>query len=462
MAGIAVLGAAAFVLCSWQYYEAAIVAILVSPWINWFFYSNTPKTAEEASSEGFSSHLRILLVILIGICGTLQFLRFCYVKHVKIPKYLMLFGAFIVIAVLSGFYSIDRKYTLIRSFEFVVFFMFLLGLHGWLDERQKLHKIFNVYFWVAAIGMLANMAAMILLPGRVWDWQMPDRFMGLADQPNGFGALCLLAYPIFVWKYLNSRRAGKCAIVLLICLTLGLHVLSGSRSSLLASILGGMVWGLNSLKTMTLKHLAICMALGMGATLGLTYLVLAQPASLKRSDSTITTLTGRTEFWVGCLQLIREKPVLGYGYGVAGKIWEDPRFYREGEHLWVGSAKSSLHNGYLSLAIGLGGVGLVLWLFFSGIPICRVITLASSPYKSFILAMVFQLFVLNFFESALSSGSQIHTSLVFWFILVIAGRLPQLLARPSESIKELHSEIPLGFAHSKIQYACLRAGYSGA
>lgn len=453
------MGTAAILLCCWRHYELAIVMILVSPWINWLLYSNAVKTVDEEESTGTASYIRILLVLLVGLCGLVQFFRAYFTKRITIPNYLIIFGAFICFATLSGFYSIDRKFTLIRSFEFMVFFMFLLGLHTWIDSRKKLGRTLNIYFWVAAVEIIINAAALILWSSRVWAWRMPDRFQGLTDHPNMFGALCMVTYPILIWKYGNTQQIGKTLTMFLLFLTWMLHVLSGSRSSMLASILGGLVWIGCSIKIVTLKRIAIGLSFGLILTLGVSFLLLTKPASLKRGDATITTLTGRTEFWIGCLQLIREKPIQGYGYGVAGKVWEDPRFHREGEFLWAGSAKSSLHNGYLSLAIGLGIIGLAMWLLFLSIPIFKVIWLEPSPYKTFLLMIIVELLVLNFFESALSSGSQIHTSLVFWFILILAGRLPDIVTWQSE-LKKSYWETDFGAIKTTNRSASLCTGYA--
>ena len=462
MAGIAATGAVAVLLYCWRYYECAIVMILVSPWINWLFYSNAVKTVDEEGGTGAASYLRILLVLLVSVCGVVQLVKAYFARQFKIPRYLLLFGAFIGLAVVSGSYSIDRKFTIIRSLEFMVFFMFLLGLHTWIDHRKKMDRILNIYFWVAVGQIFINAAALFLCSSRVWAWRMPDRFQGLTDHPNMFGAVCMVTYPILIWKYGNSQRNGKLLTIILLCLTAMLHVLSGSRSSMLASILGGLVWVGCSIRTITLKQLAISLALGMIVTLGVSFLLLTKPASLKRGDSTVTTLTGRTEFWAGCLQLIREKPIQGYGYGVAGKVWEDPRFHREGEFLWEGSARSSLHNGYLSLAIGLGVIGLVMWFVVLGIPICKIFRLGPSPYKTFLLMVSIELLVLNFFESALSSGSQLHTSLIFWIFLIVAGKLPEITARKAAPVHQLYWERNFGITHSTSRSACLRAGYTGA
>jgi O-antigen ligase len=465
IAGIAAVGIVTVLLSCWRYYELAIVLLLLSPWVNWLLYSNIPKTIEEEGAVGTASYIRIVLVFLVGCCGIVQFLRSFFSGQVKcFPKYLVFFGLFVLYAILSTGYSLDRKFTLIRSCEFLIFFIFLLGLHTWLDSREKMDKALNIYFWFMAVGIFLNVAALIFFPSRVWYWRVPDRFVGLADRPNMFGSFCMTAYPILAWKFVTTQRTSKSIIAILLCLTVGLHVLSGSRSSLLAAILGGAVWLSLSIKSLTLKRLAVCLVFTLMLTLGVSILLLTKPASLTRGDATITTLTGRTDFWKGCVLLIKEQPIQGYGYGVSGKVWEDPRFYREGRSLWVGSTKSSLHNGYLSLAIGLGVVGLLLWLGFIAVPIYQTLSLSPGPYKAFILVIIFQFLVLNFFESALSSGSQIYTSLVFWFFLIIAARMPQLLGQQlhSKSLKQTYMEADFERINSEKIRSALCAGHTGA
>ena len=140
------------------------------------------------------------------------------------------------------------------------------------------------------------------------------------------------------------------------------------------------------------------------------------------------------------------------------------RFYKEGQALWAGNAKSSLHNGYLSLAISLGVVGLGVWLVFVSIPTWQVMSLKSSPYRAFTLTMIFQLLILNFAESALASGSQIYTSLIFWFFLIIAARMPQLLGQQlhSKSLKQTYMEADFERINSEKTRSALCAGHTGA
>jgi O-antigen ligase len=426
---LAALGlcAAAVILCCNRRFELAIILVLASPWISWISYSNTAKTAEQEAEAGYSTYIRMSVVLLAGFCGILKSVKSWRNNARKPPYYLVLFGCFLAYAALSGFYSIDRKYTLVRSCEFILFFGFLLGFHYWLNGTDRLDRSLNIFFALAACGVIANAAAMAFFPDRAWAWRMPDRLQGLADHPNTLGAFCMLAYPVFAWRYARGGQLQKIGIAALALLTLGMHILSGSRSSLASAALGATSYLAFSGGSASLKKAAAALTCAMAIVLGVTALMVSRPASLARGDSTVTTLTGRTEFWKGCAVLIRERPIRGYGYAVAGKIWEDPRFYREGEFLWLGSARASLHNGYLSLAVGLGLTGLLVWLVFVAAVARRGFCSPANPYKALVMAVILQGLLINFVESALSAGSQIYTSLAFWFFFIIAGKLPALM-----------------------------------
>lgn len=424
---IVLLVAISIIFCSIKRYEIAIAMILLSPWAHWLFTHNVQKSVEESTTVGFGTYVRISMVALAGVIGLFQFLKLKTSCYRRFPLHLLLFGVFVIFALLSTVYSIDKKYTFVRSTEFIFFFCFLLGLHYWLKDKTRLDKTLNIYFIIITGGIFINTIALVLSPERVWWWQMPERYAGLLDHPNTLGAFCMLSYPVLMWKYPRLSAVGKVPILFLFCIVLFIHILSGSRASLAASVFGFFLWlsiqnkvSLNSSVKILLFFLII--------SFGIVLLLKSKPHSFRREVSDITNLTGRTEFWRGCIQLVKEKPILGYGYGVGGKIWDDPRFCRPEQFLWAGSARSSLHNGYLSIAIGMGFSGLLLWLSFMLIPIWRVMHISPCGYKTLIVVILFQGLLLNFFETSIASGSQVITSLVFWLFLIMAGRLPFLLS----------------------------------
>jgi O-antigen ligase len=167
-----------------------------------------------------------------------------------------------------------------------------------------------------------------------------------------------------------------------------------------------------------------------------------QREHLSAQDSEITDLTGRTEMWGLALEVLSERPLLGYGYEVSGKVWNDPQFAHQSFVGQWGSSKTSLHNGYLDVAIGSGILGVGLWLLILFSPLRGLIRLPLSDERAFYLAFIVQFLALNFFESAIST-SRSFGSLAFWILWVAAGKLPDLAAPPEAEAEpaEITAEI---------------------
>jgi len=147
------------------------------------------------------------------------------------------------------------------------------------------------------------------------------------------------------------------------------------------------------------------------------------PSVLTRTNSTnLTHLTGRPEIWTAGVILARERPILGYGYSVGGKIFEDPRFYNERSPLWTGNSRVSLHNGYLDVFIGIGSIGLIIFCISLFLPLWKCIRANSSEYKAFVITIMSMAMLSNLFESCIIGGRSID-SVVLWIAWVIAGRM---------------------------------------
>jgi len=69
------------------------------------------------------------------------------------------------------------------------------------------------------------------------------------------------------------------------------------------------------------------------------------------------SLSGRTDIWQGVLEMVKEKPTLGYGFYAA---WRSEQVAYVIERVWVWTP--SAHNSYLHCLVDLGIVGLVLFL----------------------------------------------------------------------------------------------------
>jgi O-antigen ligase len=403
-------------------YEIVITLMLLSPLVSWIFSKNIPVEIEEIQA-GSSSYIRVSMVLILGMIGYLNFFKLTANSHEKVPLYLKLFAVFLFCALLSTTYSIDRFYTFTRASEFIAFYGFLLGLFYWIKNKTLLDKALNIYSGVVIFGIIINILSLVLFPDRAWYWKSPDRFLGVAGHPNALGAFCMLSYPALIWKYKKTFYMGRFFIAVLFCSVLFMHIISGSRSSLVTSIFGLIVWYFMFKNKVKLPILFAVLVFLCGSFF---FGPVKMPSLERKQSEEITDLTGRTDFWKAAIQLVAEKPMLGYGYGVAGKVWSDPRYRKKGYKLWMGSSRTSLHNGYLNIIIGSGIILFFVFLTVLLTPVWRLIFTEVSAYNSLALVTILQILLLNMAESTIA-GSSSFPSLVFWFFWVIAARSPDIV-----------------------------------
>jgi O-antigen ligase len=141
-----------------------------------------------------------------------------------------------------------------------------------------------------------------------------------------------------------------------------------------------------------------------------------------------TTLTGRTGVWRAVLEAIRQRPLLGYGYG----FWEEPSIPRNNIWLELNWAPPHAHNGWLDVTLQLGIAGLsitvVLWL----VALSRAVRLglfAIEPGAFFMALIIVSLFVRSWTETVM-----FDPGVMYWLWFVVAYLH---LARMSEAHKRV-------------------------
>jgi len=414
LAGVILLLSIGLAVAGIKRFEFAILLMIISPWISVLFTPSRSELLQVEQVATFGSYLRISVLLLVGLVGIISFFRFHRQHNRTIPLQYILLGVFSLMALISTFYSIDQKMTFIRSVSFIFFFFFLLGLGSWLDSEQKIQNTLNMVFWVLSAFMFLNLIALPLLTQRVWAFET-SRFQGLWSHPNTMGGLCMISYPIFIWKYFDCNSNLKWFVILLIILTIAMHILTGSRTTLLSSVLGTFIFLFIVRKGFSNVFSLILLLLLLSG------FIIINPSSFsRRQGQAVTDLSGRLEIWGAALQLSQERPLLGYGYAVGGKGFEDPRFFRKGESLWVGSSRVSLHNGYLSIAIGVGLIGLVIYFFLLLLPFFKSFKIPDIEIRGLIISFFLMCLAANFTESYIVGPSNLG-AVVLWILWVIAG-----------------------------------------
>ena len=188
--------------------------------------------------------------------------------------------------------------------------------------------------------------------GQIWD--TPINF----NHHNTYSALCIALVPIAVTILIACRDLWtRIAVSVFLLMDLFLLYILQSRTTQvsLAFVLFITGFFLSTLRRKAL-YLTIITILVVATVINIRYI---NPRWL---DQTVMTGFGRTENWKNALTLIKERPVLGYGYG--RKIYRKVYMEKFGEMVINGHRFliPHAHSGYLDRMFASGAIGLLLFL----------------------------------------------------------------------------------------------------
>jgi len=402
---------------SLNYFNLVIILFSLSTLGAAVFYTNTPFWSADEIESGIGSYIRGGLLLFSGTMGAVYFFRGARIHNFKVPLHLIILLAFIIFSVGSTFYSIDSRSTIIRSGLFFALCTFLFGLNYWLDSKEKFYRLMNILFYLVVIILVVNLLIMFVWPARSWWWKTPSRFLGILSHPNELGGFCLVAIPIILWKYYTTK--GNSRFIILSFLLIGILILfsTGSRTSLIVTTLGLLIWLFLYKDWLKLSIIIILIAFS-----SIIIFEMGLPSFSRNEGAKITDLTEREEIWKGAITFAKQKPIIGYGYAVESKIFADQYSYDlEGTSLDI-NAQNPLHNGYISIFIGGGIIGLLIWLLAIFIPLFSVAVSKNILYKAYALATIIPILVANLVESSIT-GYLGFTDIYFWFAWIVAGKI---------------------------------------
>ena len=230
--------------------------------------------------------------------------------------------------------------------------------------------------------------------------ELEGNWRGIYPHKNVLGFVMAIA--VFVQLQLIAiNKQEKVSYYFWVCFYLMLVILSRSTTALIVSLsyilvtINYMTWRTNKLYGYNMLLIS---------TLGLVLLFSAfflDPDFFLGIFGKDSTLTGRTDIWDAVLELIGQKPVLGWGYRAmwvptdAVTIWLDKR---SGE--W---GAPSAHNALLEVTLELGLIGLLSLILI----VCQSFWRAI---RCCVLGLLpFGLFSLVFFVGTIVAGQTIET-----------------------------------------------------
>ncbi len=134
------------------------------------------------------------------------------------------------------------------------------------------------------------------------------------------------------------------------------------------------------------------------------------------------TLSGRTEIWEPLLDLSYERPLYGYGFGMAQR----PEFMQQ-VHKYIDFEAQSSHNSYLDLILGIGYPGAILFLliilkiFFSSL-LFYADTSRVIQQRALFMALLLTMLIACFTTSYVLIGRSIFWVFLLMSLLCVAPR----------------------------------------
>lgn len=307
-------------------------------------------------------------------------------------------------------YSFDEYFILFKRW-ISPFLLFYVAVNVVKDKETFRKVVFIILTLTVVVGLMAI---------RDYMNNEDERIGGVFLQPNYLGAYFAYNMFFFAGFFLYNSRSPRYWLLLipfLICFR-GIMV-SFSRGAYIASAFGGLMTTFFRSKLLfafTLAGLAFAVLNPVFMPAGIRY----RMATTFGGDEVFTTdveevtdisATKRLDIWKGAVEMIKERPLTGFGYGTFTSFIGDYP---------PGIPNADAHNTYITIAaeMGIPALALFLVILFLAVKNARWLLRHSEDrfFKAFALGYlggVFALLVVNIFGSRLNSED---VSSYFWVL----------------------------------------------
>ena len=255
---------------------------------------------------------------------------------------------FISYAFMSISYSPHPHLTLERSITILLLYISVFWIIWKYAYHQGPEKVASLILWVMWIIFIASYFAIFIGPYRPF---LNGRFMGVFANPNGMGVVSALILPMSLWKFIDTGKKSALFLFLLIFLSL---LLCGARGSINATLfaLGYFIYARSKrnnpfafFATVSFVVIFIWIVETLAKEFFKTYI---------RVES-IPLLGGRLEAWQAAVNLIMDKPLFGYGFGVEDKLFSLKKIMFRMHY------GTYAHNSFLGILLQLGLLGFIMF-----------------------------------------------------------------------------------------------------
>jgi exopolysaccharide production protein ExoQ len=366
---------------------------------------------------------------LYGVASLLILVRWRRSIHVATRDKLLLL--LIGIAMLSVLWSFAPQITLRR--EVALIGTSLFGVY--LATRYSLDQFLQLLAWALGIAAVLSLIFALMLPsyGITSGAYGSESWQGVfGGGKNVLGRTMALSAVVFMLLALSTRK-HRLVLWSGFVLSTGLLWMSNSVTSLISLfailLLLPLYQALRWRYTLPVSLLILAVVAG---GIALTWL-LANAEDVLGVLGRDPTLTHRTELWPAVIEMIRQHPWLGYGYGAFWLGWSG-----ESAHvsLWVLESGDPpilhAHNGFLDLWLDLGLLGLATFALGFSLAALRAVSWVRATRTATglwpLLFLTF-IFLYNFTESSILVHNNLFWVLYVAISMLTAARFPESARR---------------------------------
>ena len=255
---------------------------------------------------------------------------------------------------LSYIWSIHPDVTLRRSVALLMTTLFGLVLAARYDWNELVQRLASVFLVMAVISLF--LAVFIPSLGQMQEIHQ-GAWRGAWLEKNSFGVRMAMGLALMMCAFAMQPKRGWLWVPSGV-LCFGLVVMSTSKAALLAALVaicGFLV--IRVFRRFPILRIPVMYSVVIGVSL-LMFLLIFMPDMMFELIGKERTLTGRTDIWNALATAIKEKPLLGYGYGTFWQGLTGPSYWVRFSLEW---GVPTAHNGWVETWLSAGVVAVVLF-----------------------------------------------------------------------------------------------------
>jgi O-antigen ligase len=355
--------------------------------------------------------------------------------------------AYALWALASGLWTVSIGGTTYLLASLAIALVFMFAFAALLDSERGLERVLYTFAGAAlGIGLFAIASFFLGLSHNL----VEGRSAGGTGDPNFFAAYQIVALPLMLALLSRASKRWQralvyAAIVVIICSVLT-SVSRGGLLTLIAITLIVCAAPARSLFHGRQQKAAFVAVIVVGATVSFGAAaneILPRVESVFRSSSSANAESegsGRVEFWSAAWMSVKERPVLGLGFGSFPKVSNELIVRTPGinfQHFELRPKGSQVHNAFLGTLAELGVVGLFLFLgllISTALALRRTARKAGRAGKYFVMRVANALLLSLIGWSIASVFLSSETSRPLWIVVGLSLALPKLV--PDDPLSE--------------------------